>query len=98
MFFHTHRTPYDYSTIPGYILHTFVQMGIATVYFTFYSCQLSIFLGFIFYLKAFADDFIHIFDEVDLLLEKSSKNSSETGMKTNEMFIDAIKLKQIMIQ
>lgn len=73
-------------------------MGIATVYSAFYVCQLSIYLGFIFYLKAFANDFKKIFDEVDLLLEKRSTNSSETRRKTNEMFLDAIKLKQIIIQ
>lgn len=60
-----HRTPYDRSAVSGQLFHCFFQMGIATVYFVFYTCQVTIFLGFSFYIEAFCDDFMRIFDELD---------------------------------
>lgn len=62
------RVPYDHTTVCGQFFHSFVQMCIASSYFVSSICNLTIFLGFIFYLDAFVNDFMNVFDNLDKLL------------------------------
>lgn len=87
--------PFDDSSVHGKFTFVFWQSFFMTIYFIFYTIQLTIFIGMVSYLEAFINDFKQLFDEFDDLW-LTPINSWERSVKANELLYDVFNFKMII--
>lgn len=92
------RTPYDHTTLGHQLFHSLVQMSFVSSYFVSYTCNVTIFLGLIFYLQAFRKDFEFTFDKIDKLFDDQRLSDEEIDSKSKSLLYDSFKMQEMLMK
>lgn len=73
-------------------------MSFASSYLISYTCSLTVFLGLIFYLQAFREDFANIFQKLDQTLNNNKISIGMMEMKSKSILYESFKMQEMFMR